>query len=254
MPSYGFGEYLIVLTGMAILSCVAIAMVRREVHRRWPGFFLYVVFHIFQPILDIIGVIQKWNPVTYYYFFYAVESLSLALSFVVIYEVFSSVMEPYDALRKVGKSLFFWTAAGLLLVGVLFAVFGPSTGGARVFKIVFYSERALRIVQVGLLALLFAISRSLALSWRSNAFGIALGYGIYASIQLVIVVLRLKYINFGHYVISWISTLSFMLASLIWLRYVLQPQRVAQPVRVIPYNDIAKWNEKLEELLKRKAA
>ena len=87
MPSYGFGEYVLVLTGMAILSCVAIAMVRREVHRRWPGFFLYVVFHIVQPILDIIGVIQKWNPVTYYYFFYAVESLSLALSFVVIYEV-----------------------------------------------------------------------------------------------------------------------------------------------------------------------
>ena len=33
-----------------------------------------------------------------------------------------------------------------------------------------------------------------------------------------------------------------------------QPVAVAQPVRVIPYNDIAKWNEKLEELLKPKSA
>ena len=42
---------------------------------------------------------------------------------------------------------------------------------------------------------------------------------------------------------------------LIWVRcYILQTSKIAQPVRVIPYNDIAKWNEKLEELLKKKAA
>ena len=40
----------------------------------------------------------------------------------------------------------------------------------------------------------------------------------------------------------------------IWLWYILQPQEIAQPIRVIPYNDIAKWNEKLEELLKPKSA
>lgn len=33
-----------------------------------------------------------------------------------------------------------------------------------------------------------------------------------------------------------------------------QPVAVAQPIRVIPYNDIAKWNEKLEELLRPKSA
>ena len=36
--------------------------------------------------------------------------------------------------------------------------------------------------------------------------------------------------------------------------YFFQTEAIAQPVRVIPYNDIAKWNEKLEELLKKKAA
>ncbi len=254
MPSYGLGEYLVVVVGIILQSVIAVTMVRRKLHRQWPGFFLYMIFHIFQPGLDIIGVIQKWNPLTYYYFFYAVESLSLALSFVVIYEVFSSVMEPYDALRRVGKGLFFGTSAVLLAVGLLFIVFGPATGGARVFKVVFYSERSLRIVQVGLLMLLFVISRSLALSRRSNAFGIAMGYGIYASLQLVMVALTLKYVNLSHQLLSWFSTLNFLLVCVIWLSYVIQRQAVAQPVRVIPYNDIAKWNEKLEELLKRKAA
>ncbi len=51
-----------------------------------------------------------------------------------------------------------------------------------------------------------------------------------------------------------LSTIAYGIMIIIWICYILQPQRIAQPVRVIPYNDIAKWNEKLEELLKRKAA
>ena len=174
MPSYGVKEYLIVLVGIVLQSAIAAVMMRRKLYRQWPGFFSYMI-HILQPGLDIIGVIQKWNLLTYYYFFYAVESLSLALSFVVIYEVFLSVMDPYDALMRVGKGLFFGTGGVLLALGLLFVVFGPTADGAMVFKVVFYSERSLRIVQVGLLMLLFAISRSLALSWRSIAFGIAMG-------------------------------------------------------------------------------
>ena len=254
MPSYGLAEYLVVAVGMTIQSVIALTMFRRKLHRLWPGFFLYTLFHIIQPVLDMVGVIQKWDLLVYYYFFYGVESLSLALSFVVIYEVFQSVMKPYDALRRAGKSLFFGTTVALLAVGLLFVALGPAVGGAEVFKVVFYSERSLRIVQVGLLISLFAISRSMALSWRSNAFGIALGYGVYASIQLVLVALVLKYINFGHQLISWVSTLSFILTCVIWLWYLLQQQELEQPVRVIPHNEIEKWNQALEGIMAGKDA
>ncbi len=118
MPSYGLGEYLVVLAGIVLQSLIAVTMVRRKLHRQWPGFFLYIIFHICQPALDIIGVIQKWNPLTYYYFFYACRIVEPRTEFVVIYEVFSSVMEPYDALRRVGKGLFFGTSAALLAVGL----------------------------------------------------------------------------------------------------------------------------------------
>jgi len=254
MPSYGLAEYLVVLAGMLLQSMIAIVMLRRGLHRQWPGFFIYTVFHIFQPIADIVGVVEKWNQLTYFYFFYSVEALSLGLSFVVIYEVFLSVLEPYDAMRRVGSKIFFCSGAALLLIGILFLIFGPASEGGRLFRIVFYSERSLRIVQVGLLLLLFVMSKSLGLSWRSNAFGIAMAYGVYASIQLVLVILRLKYVDFSLPVNSWCSAISFILACLIWLRYLVQRREIAQPIRVIPYNDIAKWNEKLEELLKKKAA
>ena len=96
------------------------------------------------------------------------EVLSLALSFVVIYEVFLSVLEPYDALRKVARKIFFVAAAILLLIAVLFIFFGTGSEGNRLFKLVYYTERSLRIIQIGLLMLLFFLARSFGLSWRSN--------------------------------------------------------------------------------------
>ncbi|HLH09091.1 MAG TPA: hypothetical protein VKW78_17775 [Terriglobales bacterium] len=233
-------------------TAIAAAMIRRNLYWRWPGFFAYTIFHILQPGVDLIGVVQKWNPLTYYYFFYGLEALSLVLSMVVVYEVFVSVLEPYNALRMIGKRLFLGTATVLVVVGLLFVSWGPANSGAQIFKVVFYSERTLRIVQVGVLVLLFALSRSLALSWRSEAFGIALGYGIYASIQLVVVILRLKYVNFGYQLISWVSTLSFILMCVIWLWYAVQGDKVVQQARVVPHNDIERWNRALEGVLARK--
>ena len=96
-----------------------------------------------------LGLFEKWNQLTYFYFFYSVEALSLGLSFVVIYEVSLSVLEPYDAMRRVGSKIFFCSGAALFLIGILFLIFGPASEGGRLFRIVFYSERSLRIVGVG---------------------------------------------------------------------------------------------------------
>src|SRR5580704_14312973 len=254
MPSYGLEEYSVVFVGITLECLIAAIMLRRKLHVAWPGFFAYNIFHAFQPFSDLVGILRKWPQFTYFYFFYTLEAISLALSFVVIYEVFLTVLEPYEALSRVARKIFFVTAATLLLVAVLFVFFGPGSEGNRLFKLVFYTERSLRIVQIGLLMLLFFLARSFGLSWRSNAFGIALGYGIYSTLQLVLVVLRLQYVNFNFHLISTFSALSFILMSVIWLRFVAQPVGVAQPIRAIPYNDIAKWNEKLEELLKPKTA
>ena len=254
MPTYRLEDYLIGLIGMALGCAIAWVLLRRKLYSEWPGFFAYTIYHILQPAADLVGVVREWPLPTYIRFFYVLQVFSLALSFVVIYEVFISVLEPYDALRVVARKVFFSAATVLLLIAVLFILLGPGAGGVRLFKLVYYSERTLRIVQIGLLMLLFSLARSFGLSWRSNAFGIALGYGLYASTQFVLVALRLKYVNFSYDLISTLSSLSFVVMCAVWLCFVLQPERIAQPVRVIPYNDIAKWNEKLEELLKRKAA
>ena len=53
--------------------------------------------------------------------------------------------------------------------------------------------RSLRVIQVGLLLLLFSLASSLGLTWRSYAFGIAFGYGTYAIVDLVLSAIRVEY-------------------------------------------------------------
>ena len=140
----------------------------------------------------------------------------------------------------------------LLHCSWLFSVRVPASIGSA--YAVFVTLRSLRIVQLGLLLLLFVLARSLGLSWRSYSFGIALGYGLYAAVDLVLAAVRTQFGEGIWHLHSLLTTTAFTGMLFVWLFYILQRQAVAQPVRVIPYNDIAKWNEKLEELLKRKAA
>ena len=115
-------------------------------------------------------------------------------------------------------------------------------------------QRTLTVVQAGLLLLLFVLSGSLGLSWRSYSFGLALGYGVYAIVELVLWSVRTHYGNSFWKPQSTLNSVAYNIMIAVWASYLLQPAKVLQQPRVIPYNDIAKWNEKLEELLKKKSA
>jgi len=254
MPIYGTREYVIVGLVIALQSSVAVAMWRRQLYHQFRFFFLYCVAIAVQDLVNTVYIESQGPLLGYIYLYYFVQALTLALSFAVIYDVFIDVLKPYDALKRVGKQLFLWSLLGCVLGAVLFVRISPGQERALLFRSIYVTERSLRIVQVGVLTLLFTLSRSLGLRWRAYSFGIALGYGLYASVDLVVSALKLKFGGLGFLPLSEISSIAFVTASAIWMCYFLQAEAVAQPVRVIPYNDIAKWNEKLEELLKRKTA
>jgi hypothetical protein len=121
----------------------------------------------------------------------------------------------------------------------------------RVSEVIFVSLRTLRLIQAGALLVLFFLVRSLGLTWRSYVFGIAMGYGIYAILDLILALERTYHGNSTEAMQSLFRTMAYLLMVGIWTCYFVQKDKLARPVRVIPYNDIAKWNEKLEELLKR---
>ena len=84
------------------------------------------------------------------------------------------------------------------------------------------------MIQLGALAVLFLLSRMLVLGWKEFSFGIALGFGVMASVQLAVSLMR-SYLGAGStpgYVL--LRPLAYNLAVLIWIFSVVKRQRPQQ--------------------------
>ena len=246
-------DYLFGIVSFVLLLLIAVVVFRRGVFRQFTVFTSYTLFQLIATVVVYAELAHGVSTLHYAYTYYPVAVCGLALGFAVIYEVFKIVLEPYDALRRVWRVLFFCAAAMLFAAAILWVIYGSGPQADRLTQSMNVLQRTLTVIQAGLLLLLFVLSGSLGLSWRSYSFGLALGYGVFAIVELVLWSVRTQYGNQFWKLQSTFNSIAYNLMIAVWAAYLLQPAKILQP-RVIPYNDIAKWNEKLEELLKRKTA
>ena len=102
-------------------------------------------------------------------------------------EIFKDAFRPYEALRDLSVILFRWSALVVLLVGVMWAINGnhKSDNGAIVDAILL-AERSVRLMQCGLVFFLLLFSEYLGISRRSPLFGISLGFGLFAAVNMLV--------------------------------------------------------------------
>jgi hypothetical protein len=113
-------------------------------------------------------------------------------------------------------------------------------------------DRTVSVLQCGLLISLFLFSRYFALSWRSQAFGIALGLGIFASVELAVSAVALHLGTFSNRTVILITMATYHCCVLIWMFYLLLPERTAYFTRrELPKQDLEVWNQELQRLLQR---
>ena len=112
-------------------------------------------------------------------------------------------------------------------------------------------ERSVRVMQCGLLAFLFLISFHFGLSWQSHIFGIALGFGVFASIELVAIAVRAQMGLVANTAYSQVNSAAYSCGVLIWVCYLLAPKPAPQYMSMIHHNDLEKWNQALLQLLER---
>jgi hypothetical protein len=240
---------------------ILFAMVRRGLHRQFPMFFLYTGFEILQSglLLAVSQLVSYFGPV--YFQVYAVGlALSTAIRFGVIHELFSNFFQRYPALSGAGKLLFRGATMVLLLVAVGLSVSAPGNVPDHVLKeaayfslrtTTFAADRAVSILQCGLLISLFFFSRYFALSWRSPAFGIALGLGTFASAELATTALRL-YVPAHDNVFDLVAMGIYHLCVVVWVLYLVSAEREPQfTLKTLPKYDLEIWNRELQRLLQQ---
>jgi hypothetical protein len=88
-----------------------------------------------------------------------------------------------------------------------------------------------------------------ALSWRNYAFGIALGFGILASVGLAESAIR-SLIAHPSYLLDYLGMATYHCCVLVWIFYMLAPERKTNPPTMkFPDDDLEIWNEELQQLL-----
>jgi hypothetical protein len=236
-----------------LLASILVAMYLRRLHRQFPMFFLYVAFEMLQCGV-LLGI--SLSPIGFDPPYTTVYSIGLAIStairFAVISELYRHFFRRYPALNGPGRYLFCGSIVVLLLIATIVAVSAPATNTNFLFNLTYALDRAVSVLQCGLLISLFAFSRYFALSWRSHAFGIALGLGIFASVELATSSVWLHLGDFGDRAVNLFTMATYHLCVLIWMFYLLRPE---EPTSYFsnppPSHDLDVWNNELQRLVQR---
>jgi hypothetical protein len=170
-------------------SLVAVVMVRRKLHRTFPVFFAYLLAQITFFLVEF----PTHKFLSYYTFFYTHwigEAIMVIIGFKVIHEIFLDVFRPYHTLKDLGSVLFKWAGLVMLLVAGVVAAASNSTEQGPLVQAVLTVQRCVRVTQVGLILFLLVFSRYLGVSWKQHSFGLAMGFGIFASVELMLIAFR----------------------------------------------------------------
>jgi hypothetical protein len=200
-----------------VQSGVAGAMLWRKSCRNFPRFFNYLLFQIASFL--VLFPIFKWSGYTQYFFAYwSYSALDLILGFIVIYEIFLDVMHPYPTLQDLGGVLFQWSSLVMLLVAIVVAASSPASIQSPLVQAIVTVQRCVRVVQVGLVLFLLIFSRYLGVSWRNQSFGIALGFGGYAAVELTMFALHASN-HASQNLVNFVDLIAFDLEFAVWLVY-----------------------------------
>ena len=231
---------------------VVYAMVRRKLTGIFPLFLAYTVFELIEFTFVFSYNLHAFISLESYFRLFSIGmGVSTILRFGILLEITSHLFRKYSFLETVGKPVFRWIAVVLLLIGLGLAVNSKGLNSDHSLYLLFVLQRATLIMQTGLLVSLFVFSRYFNLSWRQQIFGIALGLGVYATVDLVFAAIRsqgwLKYTQ----AMDLVSMSAYHCSVLIWMFYLLAPERIVEPSTegVPQHHEVEAWSQELERLL-----
>jgi hypothetical protein len=235
------------IIGIGVQLLLALVLVTKRIWQKYPTFSIYVFFSLFEAAVTYA---VRGRPIVYFKIYWICEAIGVVLGLAVVREIFTNVFLPHPALRKLA-TMIFRVAVVALVILALGMIYVQSEDARGVVKGVLLAAEAARLVEVGLIMFLFLSSSVFGLHWRQNVFGIALGLGMFAAVELINVTL------IGH--VSPTTVIAFHLARgisfcgslLMWLGYLLAPERATSNAEIPKRAQLEQWNEAVMELISK---
>ena len=219
------------LAGPLLEITLLIFMVRRKFHAAFPRFFSYILFQILKSACLFVAY-RYCSGESYFDAYWTGNAVSVIFAVAVMDEILRSLFKEYGGIQSLGTTIFRWSCGLLLLLAIIGAL---SSGGAdRVVAAVFAFDRSMRLMQVGLFLLLLLLCRLLKNCWRQPVFGIALGFGVFASVELILVSVVMWLGNSHAETISLVKSAAYNVVTLVWIGYLKQEPLLVPTVEAAP--------------------
>ncbi|HTD54435.1 MAG TPA: hypothetical protein VK670_03580 [Silvibacterium sp.] len=201
-------------------------------------------------MLEVILNLQRFAPVSdtlqyslYFYTYWSFYAATAIAMFFVIREVFCYLTEPVPGIRRFGLLAFNWVAAISSIISISAAL--PFKGvGSGLMSVGFQVMRCVSILELCLLAFLALFIHSLGRSFRSLAFGISLGFGLQAAMELIssVVAARSPYLDSN---MNFVLQIAITIVLSGWIVYFMlpEPQREREAITLPVSSPLIRWNE-----------
>jgi hypothetical protein len=219
-------------------------MLQRRLLRNFRFFFAYILTQIVT--FAVVFPAYVWRGYGFLFpLYWCCNAISVIFGFLVIHEIFVDVFRMFHTLRDLGTVLFKWAGLVMLLVAAVVSVSTNSSDLPPVMQAIVTLQRCVRMIQVGMVLFLLFFSQYVGVSRRQHSFGIALGFGAFAVIELVLIS---SWVG-SHLDGPWMSMVNMMAYNsslLLWLGYV----AVKRPARdnSRPLLQPQRWEQSLSDI------
>jgi hypothetical protein len=232
-------DYVLWFLAPAFMLGVVFFMSKRKLRAEFSLFFTYLLLQIL--LVAINFFVYHLSPEDYFFFYWTGTALSIMLGFFVIHETFTYMIRPYPGLRDFGSVLF----RGVVFLMLLATGISALDGGTepRVIQIIVNVQRSVLLFQCGLLLFVVLCFRQFGLRSSNFAFGIAMGFGLFAAADLIVYNLRASLGPEWGLILGRVSTTAYNVAVMVWFGYALMPSTASERNELIYHPTFDRWNQ-----------
>jgi hypothetical protein len=229
--------YLSWVAGPVLETVLLACMVHRKLHRVFPRFFSYIIFQVLKS--GILFLTYRYYEEAYFDAYWTGSAISVILAVTVMDEILQHVFRDYGGAQNLGAVIFRWACGLLLVLAIVTAVTGQGGSADRVVAVVLTFDRSIRVMQCGLFCLLMILCRLLKNCWRQQVFGIALGFGLFASMEMILVSLAMSYGGKAGPTLSLVKSAAYNVVTILWIGYLRQQAQSIPAVEMVPRLEVA---------------
>jgi hypothetical protein len=188
------------------------------------------------------GIERHFAYQIYFYVYWMSYALEAILSLLVIYSIFKLAMAPLKGLQTLGMLVFRWVAAISVAVAIGVAVSPHVSGVTFLVSMITQLQQSSSILTLCLLLFVCFAIRPMGLSFRSRIFGVSLGLGVLATVNLVNSAWIAHNPNM-YSLFSVINGLAVGLTLLTWSAYFAFPEPKRRIITLPTTSPFLRWNQ-----------